>query len=582
MTVQTKPIGRSILPSRAASLLLPAAAMPRRLRRAELALVDGVQALTRRGQGLVLLVGINQPAPAFSYDLPSVRLAAPLIPTPYGVLIQLLVTIASMPQTRASVRAAAHSLSVKVPGLEAALDGETLPDGEIASAVTRLIERLVTDEGLIIHLDDLHRADSASLNLLGAIAPALVQQPIALVCAYRADQAQPAELTALLNQPSARAVAFAPAWADDNAVFLDALFGRRAPLGHMLEAAKADERLLLLGGVPLLEACRRTGRWTDGLTLSERVIGQAQQVGADYIATAARAIRSQILLGLGQWAEVQSECDLVITSRACARDSNLAAMAMWGGCKARSMADLPARHLMEALKRWRATVRNTDDPAVAAVIMADVVVYLADVKQLNEARVWQHDLEAVVERTGNPQARLALAVGQGALAAATNEWRSAVGAYRAAIHHAAEIRDLLFEARANSGLALALLQIGDTDSKNEGRERLSVAHSVLSRLNARPDMERCEAGAKQFGLRPRQRRPSAANRTPGALTRREREVLALVVNGLTNRQIAQRLTISEKTAEGHVGNILAKLSVSSRGKAAELARATGLLESGAV
>ena len=116
---------------------------------------------------------------------------------------------------------------------------------------------------------------------------------------------------------------------------------------------------------------------------------------------------------------------------------------------------------------------------------------------------------------------------------------------------------MLYEARGNGGLALALLELGDTESKNEGRERLSVAHSVLSRLNARPDMERCEAGAKQFGLRPRQRRAAATNRTPGSLTRREREVLALVVNGMTNRQIAQRLTISEKTAEGHVGNILA-------------------------
>jgi DNA-binding NarL/FixJ family response regulator len=50
---------------------------------------------------------------------------------------------------------------------------------------------------------------------------------------------------------------------------------------------------------------------------------------------------------------------------------------------------------------------------------------------------------------------------------------------------------------------------------------------------------------------------------------------------MTNRQIAKRLTISEKTAEGHVGNILAKLSCSSRTKAAELARATGLLEGSA-
>ena len=45
-------------------------------------------------------------------------------------------------------------------------------------------------------------------------------------------------------------------------------------------------------------------------------------------------------------------------------------------------------------------------------------------------------------------------------------------------------------------------------------------------------------------------------------------MLALIVTGMTNRQIAQRLTISEKTAEGHVGNVLADFDCSSRIKAA--------------
>lgn len=574
MSVQTISIGRSILPSRATSLLLPPAAKPRNLRRAEFALIDALQALTRAGQGVLLLAAVDQPAPAIAYDMPFVRATAPLIPTPYGVLTQLLSAIASMPDTRAAVRASAHTLGLSLTRPE---QGATA-GGWPAAQVTQLITRMLTDEGLVIHLDDLHRADAPSLTVLAGVAAGLGSQPVSLVCAYRADQTQPAELTALMNTPSARTVALAFSWADDNTVLLDSLLGRKAPLGMMLEAAKADERTLLLGGVPLLEACRRSGRWTDGLMLSERIIGQAQLLGAEYVAAAARAIRSQILLGLGQWAEVQAECDQVITSRACARDVNLTATAMWGGYKARSTAGLPARNLMDALKRWRTTVRHTDDPAAAAVVMADLIVHLTETDQLNEARAWLREVEALVERTGHPQARLAQAVGQGALAGATNDWRTAVGAYRAAGQHAAQLRDLLLEARANGGLALALLQIGDGESKNEGRERLSMAHSVLSRLNARPDMERCEAGAKQFGLRPRQRRPSAANRTPGALTRREREVLALVVNGLTNRQIAQRLTISEKTAEGHVGNILAKLSVSSRGKAAELAKATGLLE----
>jgi pimeloyl-ACP methyl ester carboxylesterase/DNA-binding CsgD family transcriptional regulator len=56
--------------------------------------------------------------------------------------------------------------------------------------------------------------------------------------------------------------------------------------------------------------------------------------------------------------------------------------------------------------------------------------------------------------------------------------------------------------------------------------------------------------------------------TPGApLTRRELEVLRLVADGLANRQIAERLVLSEKTVNRHLVNIYAKLGVSSRGAA---------------
>lgn len=64
--------------------------------------------------------------------------------------------------------------------------------------------------------------------------------------------------------------------------------------------------------------------------------------------------------------------------------------------------------------------------------------------------------------------------------------------------------------------------------------------------------------------------------TPGAtpghdLTRREREVLTLMVEGLNNRQIAKRLIVSRATAAGHVSNILAKLGVANRTEAVALA-----------
>ena len=59
---------------------------------------------------------------------------------------------------------------------------------------------------------------------------------------------------------------------------------------------------------------------------------------------------------------------------------------------------------------------------------------------------------------------------------------------------------------------------------------------------------------------------------PGlALTEREREVLALMVEGLNNTQIAARLTVSPSTIKSHVSNILSKLGVASRTEAVTLA-----------
>ena len=63
---------------------------------------------------------------------------------------------------------------------------------------------------------------------------------------------------------------------------------------------------------------------------------------------------------------------------------------------------------------------------------------------------------------------------------------------------------------------------------------------------------------------------------PFGLTVREREVLALVAQGRTNKQIAAELFISESTAGVHVSNILGKLGVTGRAEAAAVAVRLGL------
>jgi DNA-binding NarL/FixJ family response regulator len=65
---------------------------------------------------------------------------------------------------------------------------------------------------------------------------------------------------------------------------------------------------------------------------------------------------------------------------------------------------------------------------------------------------------------------------------------------------------------------------------------------------------------------------------PFGLTPRERQVLALVARGATNRQIGAQLFMAEKTASVHVSRILAKLDVRSRTQAAAVAHRLGLAD----
>jgi DNA-binding NarL/FixJ family response regulator len=95
------------------------------------------------------------------------------------------------------------------------------------------------------------------------------------------------------------------------------------------------------------------------------------------------------------------------------------------------------------------------------------------------------------------------------------------------------------------------------------------------RLSASIDVETVIAEAIAWQLPAPATVPVASER-PFGLSEREREVLVLMAAGRTNKQIADELYISTRTAANHVANILAKLDVPSRTAAVSLAIREGL------
>jgi DNA-binding CsgD family transcriptional regulator len=160
-------------------------------------------------------------------------------------------------------------------------------------------------------------------------------------------------------------------------------------------------------------------------------------------------------------------------------------------------------------------------------------------------------------------------------------WAASVAAWRGLDRpvHLAYARWREAEARLAAG--------GDRDG---AAEALREAHGIAARLRAEPLLHEIAGLAARARLvlgadgeaAPAAGSAAADDGAGFGLTAREREVLALVALGRTNRQIATELFISENTAGVHVSNILGKLAVSGRGEAAAVAYRLGLVDPVAV
>jgi LuxR family transcriptional regulator, maltose regulon positive regulatory protein len=190
------------------------------------------------------------------------------------------------------------------------------------------------------------------------------------------------------------------------------------------------------------------------------------------------------------------------------------------------------------------------------------------------ARRSLEELQQLAARVGTgPLVTAALACA-GTVAAAEGDLESARRAFEDALDTPGSGRSPFDAARIRVELASTLWTLGRHPA---ARVELERALSSFRDLGAAAECARVEALVERWRAAEGPGQPIVSDGPLDALTPREREVLRLVAEGLTNHQIADRLVLSDHTVHRHVGNLLRKLAVPSRAAAATLAAQQGLL-----
>lgn len=189
------------------------------------------------------------------------------------------------------------------------------------------------------------------------------------------------------------------------------------------------------------------------------------------------------------------------------------------------------------------------------VLAAAVEVFLA-VGDHDGAAAAVRELDALASRQDSEIVTAVAAQGRARLAVGTGRPERAGEPARAALTTWLQVGVPYEEARARALLAAVCRALGDVESA-EREQR--TAREIFTRLGARPDVDALDRQARLV------------------LSPRELEVLRLVATGATNRAIATELTLSERTVDRHVSNILTKLGVASRAAATARAASWQLL-----
>jgi LuxR family transcriptional regulator, maltose regulon positive regulatory protein len=236
-------------------------------------------------------------------------------------------------------------------------------------------------------------------------------------------------------------------------------------------------------------------------------------------------------------------------------------------CRARLALDrgeaLRAVELLERVLRQLPRQRKLDRFPVLEVLVAALIAR----GNRDEAAAAIEELREVERLVGAAPVRACADRAAGLLAAAYADHDTARTLFEDSVDRFLRSGAPFEAARTRIELAATLVALGRTDG---AAGEAAAALDALLELGAAGEAKRA------------QRLLEASTKEPGEtafaeLTRREREVLGLLAEGLTNRQIAEKLVVSEHTVHRHVTNILRKLDLPSRTAAAALAVRAGLL-----
>ncbi len=354
-----------------------------------------------------------------------------------------------------------------------------------------------------------------------------------------------------------------------------------------------DPLMIGLTSCYMMFACERVRDFDRAAQWCERVKEYCRRVGLRFLLSICRVHYASILITRGDWAGAEEELvpvveEMVETMPGIAHDGiiRLADLRLRQGRLAEadellSRADFHAFGQLGlaavALERGDHTAaadkaerflrqvpeENVTERAAGIEILVRARVALNDVDDADAALV---QLRSVAEKVGTPLLRAAASAAEGVVAAANNEHDHARRLLEDAVDLHRREGAPYDEARARMNLAGSLVALG---RKEEAAPEAEKAFICFRKVGAEFDAERAE----RLVLELRQAASIDDERgATGPLTGREVEILRLVADGLSNREIAERLVLSQHTVKRHVANIFTKLGVGSR--AAAVARAS--------